>query len=174
MNITLLSLLLLVNGASDNLNPSMKSKGVIISEVEKCITIKDQQDRLACYDRATSSLIEAHKKGDVIILDKDRLETAQKQAFGLKLPDIKFFESLGSKSNTQLNQITLILSKARQGADGYWTLTMEDGQIWHQIEEESHFSDPKLGGQVTIKKGAVGNYFLKMDNQRAIRVERIQ
>ena len=50
---------------------------------------------------------------------------------------------------------------------------LEDGAIWQTNESWLGLSDPKPGQKIVIKRGTLGNYFLRINGQRGIRGRRV-
>jgi hypothetical protein len=51
-------------------------------------------------------------------------------------------------------------------------MTLEDGAVWRQIDQEVLGKPPKAGTAVEIRKAAMGSYRMKIGGQPAIRVRR--
>jgi len=66
------------------------------------------------------------------------------------------------------------LASARYDSQGAFIITLENGQVWRQVNAESGAKARlKLGAKVTITPGALGSYNLKADdNPHVYKVER--
>ena len=56
--------------------------------------------------------------------------------------------------------------------NGRWIIRLPDGAVWVQTDETILVRDPKPGAKVSIKRGAMGGYFLSVDGQRSMRAKR--
>jgi hypothetical protein len=135
-----------------------------------CRPLTDTAARLACYDAAATSLDVAEKKGDIVVVDREQAATARKQAFGFSLPSLTLFDR--GLAPEEAERLTATLTDARRGADGRWVLTLEDGAVWRQIDDQSLLRNPKAGSQVKIRKAAMGSFFINIDGQVAMRASR--
>jgi len=68
----------------------------LVKAVQNCQSIKDNNARLACYDKAASALVSATASGDVAIVDRNQVRQVRRSLFGFALPRIPFFS--GSKN----------------------------------------------------------------------------
>lgn len=66
------------------------------------------------------------------------------------------------------------LSAMRYDGQGAFVVTLENGQVWHQVDAESGVrARLTLGAKVTIRPGALGSYNMTTDTTaRAYKVER--
>ena len=135
-----------------------------------CRPLTDTAARLACYDAAATSLDAAEKKGDIVVVDREQAATARKQAFGFSLPSLTLFDR--GLAPEEVEKLTATLSDARRGNDGRWVVTLEDGAVWRQIDDQSLLRNPKAGSQVKIRKAAMGSFFINVDGQIAFRASR--
>jgi hypothetical protein len=56
--------------------------------------------------------------------------------------------------------------------NGRWIIRLPDGAVWVQTDDTVLVRDPKPGAKVSIKRGAIGGYFLSVDGQRSMRAKR--
>ena len=142
----------------------------IFSDLVGCRTIADAEQRLACYDAKVAALDEAQKNDEVVIADQAAVKEAKRGLFGFNLPKLKI---LGKEGTTTLDELTAVIKSARQDQRGRWTITLEDGATWQQIDSKSPGRDAKAGMSVTIKKASLGTFFVKVDKQVAMRMKRV-
>lgn len=142
----------------------------VVQEVIDCRKLEDTTARLACYDKAVDGMAKADANGDLITVDRQQREALRHQAFGLSLPSLLIFER-GAKSD-DINRITATVKSAAQDAYGNWTIVLEDGATWRQIEAADVFRPPHPGSTVAIRRASLGSYFMNIDGQIAIRVRR--
>jgi hypothetical protein len=65
---------------------------------------------------------------------------------------------------------------ARADVDGLgrWTIVMQDGATWKQTETVPTFQPPRAGQEVSVRKGALGGFLLRVGNQPVTRVIRVR
>lgn len=142
----------------------------VIKALKACSAIKANGERLACYDKAAQSVTKAQETGDVIIIDKNSARAARRQAFGLNLPTLSILDRGADKAETETLQA--VITTARMDAEGRLVMTLEDGAVWRQIDDQRLGKSPKPGETVEIRKAAMGSYLMKIGSQPAIRVRR--
>ena len=142
----------------------------LFEEVVSCRAIQDSAARLKCYDTQVSLLDEAQRSEEIILTDRAAIKEARKGLFGFNIPKIKIF---GSDDANEVKEIEAVIASASFGGSGRWTIELEDGARWQQIETESVNRDPKPGMKAKIRKAALGSYFVNIAGQPAIRMRRI-
>ena len=141
----LISILLLSNSPFSVAN--------VDSKIELCRIIKDDIERLTCYDKIPT----AKAVTKLIVKKKD-------DTFGLGLKELR-------KDEPEL--IHLTVKKVKKNPYGILTVTFTDGQKWKQIDSTK--LKLKAGNQVIIRKAALGSFFLqKPDSSTSIRIKRIK
>ena len=145
-------------------------KPVIFDNVVKCRQIVDPTERLACFDTNVATLDAAQSSEEIFVTDRESVTEARRGLFGFKLPKLKIF---GDSGETQIDQLEATIAKAFQNANGNWIITLDDGAKWQQIDTRTLPRDPRSGMPILIKKAALGSYFVKVDNQIAIRMTRV-
>lgn len=140
-----------------------------------CRDLADGSERLACFDRAASSLAAAQAGGSVVVVDRARVEAARRQAFGFTLPslaDILPDARSGAGESLVLKQVEAGVVSARLGRDGKWVLSLDNGAVWRQTDTETLPREPRPGSRVVIKSAALGSYLMSVDGQRSVRARR--
>jgi hypothetical protein len=115
-------------------------------------------------------MAEAQSKGDLLTLDREQRRTVRRQAFGLSLPALDLFNK-GEKPE-EVNRITAKVAVASQNPYGKWTIRLDDGAVWRQIDDNEPVSEPRKGSSVVIKKGVLGSFFIDIDGQPGFRAHR--
>jgi len=72
-----------------------------------------------------------------------------------------------------LNQIEGTVAGVTQNADGGWIIKLADGSVWSQTDDTPVALDPRRGDKITVKRGALGSYFVKIGNQPGFKAKRI-
>ena len=149
-----------------------------LDKVYACTGITKAEERLACFDGAVAGFKQAQAKGDVRVVTKEQAVEAEKQAFGLRTPDAATAAraSVGVAPPTPkpIENVMLKLTAANKRPDGKYRFTMEDGQVWEQIDSDSVSSVKKFPASAEIKTAMMGSFMLKIDGGRGIRVRRVK
>lgn len=140
-------------------------------EVVKCKALTETAARLACYDEQVGKLEQAAASGDVVMADKAAVRDAKKGLFGFKLPSFGIF---GGDDDNEVESLEGNIATARTFGYGAWRITLVDGSVWEQTDDERLVFDPGKGNKVRIYKGALGTFKMNIDGQRAIKVRRVE
>lgn len=152
--------------------PGAQTRAAALQALADCRAVADGVQRLACYDKAAATLDQAEAMGEIVIVDREQARTVRKQAFGFTLPSLSVFDR-GEKP-VEMDEIRLKIVAVHRGADGKWVFRLEGGHNWRQIDTGELSRPPKPGGEVTIKRAALGSYKLSTGGAAAIRVSRNQ
>ena len=141
-----------------------------------CKGIADSAQRLACYDQTVGTLADAKAKRDIVVVDKQEVREAKRSLFGFTLPNLRIFgDSDGGKGKSaeepEETEITATAQSARQDGDGNWIIVLDDGAVWHQTAGDIAMA-PKPGTQITIRRAALGSYFLRVGKQPGVKARR--
>ncbi len=141
------------------------------SDVLACRSIADPTQRLACFDKTVGTLAAAETSGDVVVINRAKVEEVKRQAFGLpNLDALKAFE-IHTKAKP-IERISFVIANAHQNGAGRWVVTSGDGQVWVQIDSADVFPEPAAGRPAVVYKGSLGSFFLKVGTDSAFRVRR--
>jgi hypothetical protein len=155
-------------GQSDKLT---QSRPPVFEELVNCRTIADPTARLACYDTKVAAIDEAEKKDELVLADKNAMKEARKGLFGFSIPKLKIFGN-DSKEDEKFELVAKIDS-AYQASYGKWTIVLDDGARWVQIDTQVLRKNPARGMEIKIRAAAMGSYFANIDGARAIRMRRV-
>jgi hypothetical protein len=136
-----------------------------------CRAIGDNAARLACYDQASARFADAVTKGEVIVMDKQEVRQTRRSLFGFALPKIALFRGDEGGEAEQDEIEAVIISASGLGYDKY-RMRIEDA-VWETTEAAPFINPPRAGQKVVIKRGALGNYFIRIDGQKAVRGRRV-
>lgn len=143
-----------------------------VSHVLACQGEKDEQRRLACYDRAAAALASAARSGSVVVMDREDVRKARRSLFGFSLPRLPLFSGNDSPEEEEAREIEATIKSARIGRDDKWTLELDTGAMWQTTEADKRQQTPKAGQAVKIRKGALGSYMLAVEGRRWVRAMR--
>lgn len=147
-------------------------RAAVLQGVLDCRKMTDRDARLACYDSAADKLDQAEATGQVVVVDKQQVQTMRKEVFGLQLPSLDLFNrSPRSASAEPLDRITATVKTASRGPDGRWVLELDTGAVWRQIDDTS-IPDPRPGEKAMVRRAALGSFFVKVEGGPAVRAHR--
>lgn len=141
--------------------------------LEGCRVLSADAARLACYDRVAAELTAAERSGEVVVVDREQVRAARRQAFGFNLPSLDLFGRRGATIEA-VDRAALVLARAYQDADGKWVMRTQEGQVWRQTDTERLARAPRAGSKAEVRRATLGSYLMNVDGQRAIRVRREQ
>lgn len=138
-----------------------------------CRSVKDSAARLACFDKQVAEMDAAARNAELVVVDRGEIRNTRKSLFGLTLPSLGIFGN-SEAERREAKAFTEIESTIRSARiSGYrWSVILEDGARWVQIDSKSLARDPKAGQQIRIRKAALGSFFANIDGQTAIRMRR--
>jgi hypothetical protein len=151
--------------------PTRQSPAVV-SDVLGCRALTDASARLACFDRAVAALGAAQTTGDLVTVDRQDLRKARKSLFGLTLPNLQILGG-DNENSEEASQIETRIVRTGPRADGKWFFELAEGGRWEQIDSRGFIRDPAAGQTIKIRRGAIGSFLANVNDQRAIRVRRI-
>lgn len=142
--------------------------------VVACRTISELQVRLACFDRSVAAMEAAEESGQLIVINRQQAEKAQRGIFGLPLPSVSaiFRRSGENNPHEEINQIETTLKQVTDAGYGKWIFMLEEGGTWATTEAVSG-RVPKVGEHIVIKRASLGGYVLSTNSGRAVRVKRL-
>jgi hypothetical protein len=151
-------------------------------DVGSCAGIDDDAARLACYDRiagrsqaAAGTIVAAAPTAPATPADVPvpAVTEAGAQDFGLSEADKKARDpqKYGASSPDSITRTVRTVAK-----DGYgrFTITLDDGQVWTQVEMEAAVAHPRPGDVVTISRASLGSFKLRSDRTSLTRVRRVK
>lgn len=117
-------------------------------QLQQCSQFSDNDKRLDCFDQVTGNL---HQHAE--------------QQFGQEQKQV---------IDEAPESITATIASATEGAFGKYTFTLDNGQVWQQVESSSR-AIWRGGEQVALERGVFGSFLMrKVTGGRALRVKRIE
>jgi len=153
----------------------------VLSRLIACRSVPEASMRLACYDTQSAALDQAERQRDVVVVDRNQIKKARRSLFGLELPDFSLFggadkgnKGEGSQEEEEgVSRIESTIVQATQGPTGRWTLIIQGGARWQQIDTRDLARLPKATMPIVIRRATMGSFLASIDKQIAIRVRRI-
>ncbi len=158
--------------------------------LESCVSIDDPVERLACYDKlagrlpvdtektsgtAPSAVEPVAPKADVIVPAAPAVTPTVPAVE--PTPDAEAVFGLEHKQKPEEerpDELQLKWTKKKKDAYGKWIITLENGQVWRQIDSRP-FQFVNSEQWVVISRGVLGSFFLGEPERNAeIRVKRVK
>lgn len=148
----------------------------------ECASIADDPARLACYDAAfgrpggqagpSTTAVPAPAPAPAAGVATATATAAKaREEFGLT--EVEKQARDPAKAEAQSESITGRVAGLGYRPTGELIVTLDDGQVWHQIESGRSVV-LKPGDEVTIRKASLGSYLLVTPKRIAVRVRRIK
>jgi hypothetical protein len=153
--------------------PAQAPETDYIEQLKACRTIKDEDDRLACYDAKVGAMVSASEAGDVKIVDREDVRRTRRQLFGFTVPDLDILEGdEQDKESSEMLETTI--TSARQLAGKVWRFTTAEGAVWEINNAPARLAPIKPQDKVIFKKASLGFYFIRINGQMGVKGRRIQ
>lgn len=163
------------SGLAGKPRDTTQTKAKAFDEVVACRSITDSAQRLACFDQSVAQLQDAANNHDIMVMDREQVRQTRRSLFGFSLPDLGIFgggkPDKHGEDEDDIKEITSTVRSARQDGAGDWIVVLDDGAVWHQTDGVITF-DPKSGAQVTIRRAALGSYFMRIGKQPGVKARR--
>lgn len=142
--------------------------------VVACLTIGDAGFRLNCFDQSVTAVEKAREAGDLIVIDRQQVDKAERGIFGLSLPSVSaIFRGGGDNPRgAEIKQIESTVVKANEAGYGKWVFTLDEGSSWATTEAIVGRA-PKVGMPIVVKRASLGGYLLLAEGSRSVRVRRL-
>jgi hypothetical protein len=153
-----------------------------------CRELTDEHARLACFDRETATLASA-PAGPVAAAPVAALPITSpaapspappaappltpEQKFGLSSSSVAAKEAAGTQAPKETKLQSRITGLALAG-DGRTVFTLDNSQVWRQLESDGTDVMARLGDPVTISRGLLGSYWLALKTGRGCKVTRLR
>jgi hypothetical protein len=149
----------------------LQSRPPVFEELVNCRTVADPAARLACYDAKVTAIDEAEKKDELVLADKSAMKEARRGLFGFSIPKLKIFGNDGDEEEDF--QLTAKIDSAYQASPGKWTIVLDNGARWVQIDTQVLRKIPARGMEIKIREASMGSYFANIAGARAVRMRRV-
>jgi hypothetical protein len=145
----------------------------LVTAIDRCRQIADPTQRLACYDSAAGALVQAANAGTVAVVDQNEIRQARHSLFGFTLPKIPFFSGDTTADEAQ-RQLDSTITSVRPLNNGYYRIVIADNNaVWETSESNISFDPPRPGQKISILRGQLGSYFLRINGQIGVRGRRV-
>jgi hypothetical protein len=128
----------------------------------RCAQIRDNAERLACYDQAFGKPAESVAA----------IAAAPDQHFGFKEKEMARNDPQPAVSSAP-DSVTAAIKSVDRRRDGKFVVTLDNAQVWAQSEFNS-LADVEIGDPVTVRRGVLGSYLLVTRAGIGTRVKRVK
>ncbi|WP_322964643.1 hypothetical protein [Sphingomonas fuzhouensis] len=142
-------------------------------ELQRCKTTPDDHARLACYDRAATTILASRAAGDLMVLDRKTVIARKQSRFGLAVPTGEMFGGGKADDATAVRQLdSSIRAVKAANAQGRWNMELANGSVWQTIDTLGF--PPDAGDRIVLKEAPLGGYRASVAGGRSILVKRIR
>ncbi|MDJ0979844.1 MAG: hypothetical protein QNI87_15065 [Erythrobacter sp.] len=150
------------------------SNSPIVGKLESCLSITEDAERLACFDREVGALVGASNEGEVTVVETEEIAEARKKLFGYNVPDVGIFAAQSEEAKEDSNRLTSTVTKVRKVSSKEWHFWIEEGNAKWRIKTNSiRFRAPKVGDTVEFKPATMGTYWIRVNGRKGVRGNRI-
>jgi len=142
----------------------------------RCRSITEATARLQCFDTASAALEQAAERRDVVVVDRAQVRESRRRLFGLALPRLPIFgggDNGHDNDDDEISQIDSTITSAVRNDLGQWQVHLQDGGTWIQTDFNQLAVAPRPGQAVTVRRGALGSYMMRVGRQPGVRVRRV-
>lgn len=183
MRVRIIALVVLVSPFIATANASASARDDVLEAMGRCAAVADGQARLACYDKIAPRLKEALATPPTA-LDHEPTKAEQESWFGFDIGDLfgggssapttpeqfgkeRTEEHKAVREREEIDSIAAGVTEVAFTPFGQFIVFLDNGQVWRQLQGESeraHFRAKAADNKVTISRGALGSYNLKVND----------
>ena len=142
----------------------------VMDDLTACRAVTGDAERLACFDRTAETLVAARTKGDLLVLDRDRVVERKRARFGLALTDGAVFGGGIEDKATEVKEVNTTIREVADGPYGRYNIGLANGMVWQTTEPMR--MPPKVGADVQLTEGLLGAFKMKVANRETVKVKR--
>lgn len=138
------------------------------SSLEACLPLRNDAQRLSCYDRAMDRSGETIPSAGASLEGRPDATTDATEQFGFSEA-----QRNARAGNLPVDSVELTVRSVVERVSGHRVITMENGQVWTDVEAHSGVQ-VRPADTVTIRRGALGSFSLIAPGGAGTKVRRLQ
>jgi hypothetical protein len=154
-------------GAADKPAPTSR----IFDDLAACRAITVDAERLACFDRTAGNAVAARSKGDLLVLDREKVVERKRARFGLALSDGAVFGGGIEDKATEVTEVNSTIREVGDGPYSRYNVGLANGMVWQTTEPMRGV--PKVGADVNLTNGLLGAFKMRTGGQM-VKVKRLR
>jgi hypothetical protein len=152
-------------------------RDALLDRAQVCAFINDAGQRHACFDTLVPYLKDSGgtptaRQGVPQTKPQQQAAAPAKPPSALTAPVLSAGEAKTAKQQ-EVTNVTLAVKSIFTGGDGKSRFTMENGQIWKQIDTTRLKNLGDGPWTAEIRKASFGSFLLKIGSSASVRVERV-
>lgn len=157
--------------------PALAQQGLdrdaLLERARGCAVINDAGQRHACFDTLVPYLKPGGTSASQQAVPRPQQQAAvqPKPPSALTAPVLSPSEASAAKEQ-EITNVNLAVKSITTGGDGKSRFTMENGQIWKQVDTTRLKNLGDGPWTAEIRKASFGSFLLKIGKSPAVRVER--
>jgi hypothetical protein len=144
--------------------PAAQAEQPIPEAIQDCARLGRDSERLACYDRAVSDLLEG--KGQTAAASPENM-------FGASTAIASPPTDTAAARRDELKQITAQVVSLKELDDGALLLVLDNSQVWRQQDSDARIT-VQTGDSVTISRASLGTFRITDTRGRSARFKRVR
>ena len=157
-----------------------------LDSVYACSSIKEDAERLACFDAAVASAKKSESEGEFTTITRKEAESVQKETFGFSMPSLPKFtlptfgdnsddKSVKTDKDGRIAELELTITSLKTDGFGKVIVEFENGQVWEQTDSSTvAFSKKRPPKTAIVKRGLFDSYLIRLDNNSRFKAKRIK
>lgn len=144
-------------------------RDALLGKAQGCAVIADIGQRHACFDGLVPDL---KKSGAAASVPQQQAAVQPKPQSALTAPVFAAGEVKAAKE-LEIEKVSFAVKSITTGSDGRSRFTLENGQVWKQLDSTKLRNLGDEPWTAEIRKAAFGSFLLKIGSSAAVRVERL-
>lgn len=142
-----------------------------IEQLLACRAIAETSQRLACFDQHSAAVDQAIGARDIVMIDREQARQTKRSLFGFSVPD--FGGIFGGGGEDEVKEIESDVAAVRRNHEGGWMVRLADGSTWSQTDDTPVAIAPRKGHKAVVRRGSFGVFYLRLNDQPGVRVQRV-
>lgn len=142
----------------------------LVDAIARCLPIADASARLSCLDAGARALVAGIDRHEVTIVRREEVRRARRDLFGIAGDP---GDALPGAAAERIDTLDTAVASAVRGGNDRWVIRLAQGGRWETTDAWIVGRDPRPGTPVSIRRGSLGSYVMKVGGERTVRVRRI-